>query len=257
MIKEKGERTMKRIRSLDRFQKVILLILVLMLAVFTVAYAVTTSRHGYLYRMELFVPREADGATVYEGPDSSFTVTADTVAYTIAGKTYGPYLLRYDETAVPQDDVFAAYMTGIEILDGDTVYFRGAIFPGGDEWFLYGEDGKPALEILVGMGDGTMLDENGNIADPHEPSPRTIVELLLEPELTHKGNWMGWAMGLLVSVMTAVSILFIDELFRLRLFFQIQNPEGARPSDFHMAVRYIGWSVLPPLSLWIYCIGLQ
>ena len=84
---------MKRFRDLDRYPKLLLVALVVMAVFFSALYGVTASRVGYLYRDSILVPRQVDGATLYEGrlgdADCIFTVTADTVTL-VCGKTYGP-----------------------------------------------------------------------------------------------------------------------------------------------------------------------
>ena len=45
----------------------------------------------------------------------------------------------------------------------------------GDGIFLYDEDGSSAdIDITVTLGDGTVIDDNGNEIDPMEPSAPTI-----------------------------------------------------------------------------------
>jgi hypothetical protein len=57
--------------------------------------------------------------------------------------------------------------------------------------------------------------------------------------------------------MTAVSILFADELFRWNLAFQIRNADRAEPSDWEIAGRYIGWTALTIMALVLYVMGLR
>ena len=42
-------------------------------------------------------------------------------------KTYGPYTMLEDPTAVPKNEE-AEGLTGIEIRNGDQVFFRGGVF---------------------------------------------------------------------------------------------------------------------------------
>ena len=80
--------------------------------------------------------------------------------------------------------------------------------------------------------------------------------MLTDPVIGRKGNWAGFVMGLFISVLFAVSILFADELFRWHLSFSIRNAEHAEPSEWEMAGRYIGWTLAPILALATYAIGL-
>ena len=64
-------------------------------------------------------------------------------------------------------------------------------------------------------------------------------------------------MGMLLCIETAVSILFVDELFRFGLSFQIRNVEAAEPSDWEILSRYATWTVIPVVAAVVFLIGLQ
>ena len=40
-------------------------------------------------------------------------------------KTYGPYMIQENPTAIPEDKKFKDGIIGIEVFNGDTVLFRG------------------------------------------------------------------------------------------------------------------------------------
>ena len=63
--------------------------------------------------------------------------------------------------------------------------------------------------------------------------------------------------GLLICVVTVISILFADELFRLDISFKIRDVERAEPSDWEIACRYISWTVFPLIAMILFIIGLQ
>lgn len=250
---------MERIKSLDGFQKAVLVLLMVMTLVFGVAYSVVSSRVGFLYMDAILQPREENGNIIYAGnirkQESSFLVTPDkTVTFRHGDKTYGPYIVKEDPTAVPQDH---EYMTGVEILQGDEVFFRGGFFENGGEksnLVLVNENGDlegfPLIEI-----NGKAYDSEGNLVDQMSPSATTILLLTNGPELTSKADWLGFFYGILVSIATAISILFADDLFRFNLAFQIRNVEQAEPSDWEITGRYIGWILLPVLAFAIYLSG--
>lgn len=255
---------MERFRKLEFNSKLILIVLAAMAVVFAAVYSITTSRVGYLYHDTVFVPRQSGGSTIYEGTlekqDSAFTVTADSVTLTWGSQTYGPYTLRYDPSAVPEEEDGAAYMTGIEILENGTVYFRGGILEASAGLLLYGEDGTFNFDHLISYAqtsDGTIVGPDGEITDFYRPEPHTIVELLNDPPLQSKGHWGGWFLGLFVSILTAVSILFADELFRFRLSFWVHDVESAEPSDWELTSRRIGWTLMALVVLRFYFLGLQ
>ena len=252
---------MKRFRELSLYPKLILILLVLLAVVFAAAYGGAASRVGYLYHDAIFVPRQSEGVLVYEGRldgrDSAFIVSVDTVLFNWGDETYGPYTLRYDPTAVPEEEDVAAHMTGIEILDNGKVCFRGGVTDEATDFWLLSEDGNRDFMISYTMSDGIEYDMDGNPIDPMEPSPHEIISLLRGPELTHKGDWISFLVAVFCAAATAVSILFADELFYLSICFRVENAETAEPSDWAIASRSIGWGLMVLVVLWIYLLGLQ
>ena len=250
---------MERIKELNWYQKGILLLLIVMAVVFCVVYSVVSSRVGFLYHDVILVPSDENGSTVYfgtvEGRKCCITVTADkTVTFQLGDKHYGPYTAREDPTARPEDE---EYLTGVEILDGDAVFFRGGVWRSGDGFMLFAEDGGISLTITATMSDGTVVDGNGKIIDQMEPSPTTILELMAGPELTHKGKWGAWFGAVLISILAVASILFADELFRLNLMFRVREVDIVDPSEWELARRYISWTIWAITAFAVYMIGLQ
>ena len=227
--------------------------------IFAPIYGITASRVGYLYNDELFVPRQSEGALVYEakvdGLDSTIIVALDTVIINWGDKTYGPYSLREDPTAVPDDASFP--MTGIEILDGQKVYFRGGVTEEPTDFWLLSEDGKNEFLMSYTLSDGIEYDMNGNPIDHKKPVPYQIVSLLRGPELTHKGDWMIFLVGVFCAAATAISILFADEFFYLSICFRVENAETAEPSDWYIACRNFSWLLLTIFTGAAFFMGLQ
>ena len=254
---------MDRIRSLNRYQQGILMIMIAMALFFAGMYPVTIRRVGFEYKNAILVPRQENDSMVYSGKirgrQAQFTVSGDgTVVFRYGDKTYGPYTAKEDPTAIPEDEEMAEYMTGVELRRGETILFRGGVLDTGDAFLLYNADGTlNNFRISYVTGDGVERDENGNEIDPMEPSASTILKLMKNPELTHKGEGFAWFGAVLICVLNAISILFADELFRWNLAFQIRNADGAEPSDFEIAGRYIGWTAMTIAALAIFIIGLQ
>ena len=234
---------MDRIRELNRYQKVILLILLALLVVFGIVYIWAASQKGYAYKEEIFLPSYENGNTVYSGrlydADCSFTVTADkVVSFRCEDKYYGPYTAVEDASAIPEEYALISNAVGVELRNNGPVMFRGAVLT------------HPPNGVLL-------FDENGSIVDPWEPGVYTILELMGEPQLTKKCEWCFFFMGLFVSLIAACNILFADELFRWSIRFSVRNWDRAEPSDFGIASRYISWTLFPILILWVYCSGLN
>lgn len=254
---------MKRFRTLSRYQKGILFAVAAMALVFSAVYPVTMARQGFEYMDVILVPEQENGKTVYsgniQGKQASFTVYADKRAeFQYGEKVYGPYTVREEPAAIPGDNALGKDMTGIELRCGEEIIFRGGVLRQGDERWLYREDGNlENITISAVISDGTVVDENGNILDPMEPSPWVILELMDGPELTHKGIWAVWGCGVLVCVVTAFSILFADQLFRWRMSLAVRNVEDVEPSAWEMAGRYVAWTALPVMALALFIMGLR
>lgn len=90
-----------------------------------------------------------------------------------------------------------------------------------------------------------------------EPSVLTLLTLISGPVLRHKGQWPVWLGGVLLCVITALTVLFADELFRWHLSFRIRNADRAEPSDWEIAGRYLSWTALPLLALVVFILGLR
>ena len=253
---------LRRITCLGRYQKAVLLFMTVMVLVFTVIYPATLNREGFLYQDAILIPGQEDSETVYsgkiQGETAVFTVYEDrTVAFQYGDKRYGPYTARKDPAAAPKDGENSGSLTGIEILDGEEIFFRGGVEKYGDQFFLYKENGQLADMVFLTTNDGVIMEENGVVIDPMEPPVSVLLNLMDGPELTHKGDEAAWFGGVLICVMTAISILFADELFRWNLSFQIRNSDRAEPSDWEIAGRYFAWTVLPLAALLVFIAGLQ
>lgn len=248
---------MKKLKSLNLFQKSILALLAAMALLFTGIYGVTTSRVGMLYQDAILVPETVGTDTVYTGEvygeQAVFTVTADkAVTFAYGGQTYGPYTAQEDPTAIPEEHDLAKYMTGVEIRQGEEVFFRGGVFVAGAGDFdimLFNEEGDwEGVSVQVPTSDGNAR---------YALSAETILELMRGPELTHKGAWLAWFCGVLISAVAAASILFADELFRFQLSFQVRDPDRAEPSEWELMWRHISWVLFPIFAVSVYIMGLE
>ena len=256
---------MEKIKSLNHYQKGVLIFMIAMALVFAAVYSMTISRVGFEYKDTILVPSQENGSTVYsgkiKGKQARFTVSEDkTVVFQHGDKTYGPYTAKEDPAAIPKDEEMTEYMTGVELRQGEDILFRGGILDFADSYWLYNEDGTPNSDnfgFSYTTGDGIERDENGNAIDPVEPSASTILELMDDPELTHKGEWIAWFYAMVICIFNAVLILFADEMFRWNLAFQIRNAEYAEPSDWEIAGRYVSWTVLTIMALVMFVAGLQ
>ena len=245
------------------YGKLLLAVLIVMAIVFAVVYPVVTSREGILYQDEILTPSQENGNTVYsaevKGELWRISVTPNqTVTFRFGDKQYGPYTATIDPTAIPEEDNMAHLMTGVEVREGDEIVFRGGIYDTGSYWIMTNEDGTDASFTISAVGsNGAVLGSNGEIIDPMEPSVSTVLKLMQGPKLTHKGHGGFWFLGLFLSVITGVSILFADELFRLKFIFTAQNAEDIEPSDLVLGLRPIAWTAMVAMTLALYIMGLR
>lgn len=256
---------MERFRELNLYQRVILLLLAAMIIGFAFLYTLSPALEGMIYMDAFLQVSEENGNTVYSGTikkvESRFVVTGENVVSFFYGeRVYGPYTLREDPAAIPDNAEYAHLMTGIEILDGDKIRFRGGYLNTESMKMLYREDGSyEGFLITAVMSDGTVVDGDGNVIDQMEPDLYTILNLMEGPELYRKGNWSGWICwicGFLFAVSTAVSMLFADELFRWKFLFSVRDVDSIEPSDWVIAERYIGWTIGTVAALVFFIIGL-
>ncbi len=253
---------MAKWKELNLYQKGLLLCMALLIAVFTVVYSVTVTRVGYAYKGTILVPGLENDCEVYtgklQGKAALFTVHPDkTVEFRWGGKTYGPYTALEDVSAIPQNTDLSQLMTGLELRRGEEILFRGGVMYTDGRRMLYNEDGSAEFFITVSSANGTMMDENGHVIDSMEPSVHTLLDLMGTPELTHKGSWAMWLLGVCVCIGAALSVFFADSLFRWRMTLQVRDPYDAEPSDWVLAARYIGWTLSPILAFAVFIMGLQ
>lgn len=254
---------MERIKSLSIYQKGLLLFMAGITLVFTVLYPVTIARVGYRYNDAILVPSQENGNTLYsgkiKGQKACFNVSDDTVVFRYGDKTYGPYTVKEDPSAVPEDHVMKGSMTGIEVREGESILFRGGVMDAGDFYRFWSEDGTGdnVHGIFYVTSDGIARDGNGNPVDRMKPSVSTIYDLLHDPELTHKGNGFAWLGAVFFCVLNALSILFADEFFRWHLMFRIRNVWDAEPTDWAIAGRHVAWTAITAVVLALFIMGLQ
>ena len=250
---------MERIRALGVYQKIILILLCVLTVAFAVVYGVTTGRRGYLYQETILVPAAVGDSTVYSGKvrgtQTSFTVSPEgSVTCQVGARTYGPYVLKEDSTAIPQDSELRDLMTGIELRCGDEIRFRGGVVIQGATKLFFDENGElyTTIRPAYTTDDGVVTVGTGG-----EPSVGVILDLARGPSLTHLGDWRFYILGVVFCIAGAVEILFTDELYRFHLAFRVRNPEAAEPSDWEIAGRYFAWTVMPIAALVVFCVGLK
>ena len=254
---------MERFKTLNRYQKGVLIVMAVMTLIFAVLYPITVAKVGIVYKGEVLVKKQEKGNTLYtgkiKGTRACFTVSnGNTLVFQYGKTSYGPYTLTQDPTAIPESKPYRN-MTGVELHLGGSLLFRGGLLNTGDSYLLYKTDGSLyyPIEITITGSDGKPVYSNGIAKDGMEPSVQTVIELLHDPQLVRKGSVLVWFEATVICILNAIWILYADELFRWGLSFRVRNANVTEPSDWEMARRYIGWTVLPILALGLFVIGLQ
>lgn len=244
------------------FRRVLLILMLVEIVAFGIATAVTVGRWGLEYQGELLYPRTEGDVTWYEGrvdgKNAAFSVAPDgTVEYRWGEYAYGPYQVVEDPTAVPEEFQYSG--TGVEIRRDDEVIFRGCRFSD----MLFDKDGEPFWEIRAygHVSDGTIVAEDGQTVSQeeyHAPGFSTLVQVVLEPELTHKGNVGLYLAVTFLALLNLVQILFPEALFKLSLLGRIRSIDidDAEPSSFYIAMEHIEWVVLAGACLIFYAMAL-
>ena len=240
---------MERIKELNGYQKALLILLAVMLVVFAILYPSVTAQEGYLYYDKLFLPEYDGSITTYsatlEGEKSAFIVNGSEVTFRWGEQTFGPYMVTESPDVVPADHSFTK---GFTVTQGNTVIFQGGVYFADDWTMLYNQDGSLYGMDAIVMYAGSEVDMT--------PSVSSLIELVTGPELTRRGTWVGFLEGVFVTILTAIDILFADELFRFRISFRVADPDLAEPSDWEIMGRYIGWTSMTILALVGYILGL-
>ena len=132
---------------------------------------------------------------------------------------------------------------------------RGAKSSSGAAGTTAASPGWCGVTVSVGGGGYTTLSEEQG-TDPDAPTASFLLELALEPELTHRGDWELYFLGLLCTAMGVAAIWFADALFRHNLRFLIRDPERAEPSEWELFSRKASWCFFTGLALFAYLAGL-
>lgn len=256
---------MERIRNMDKYYKVISMLSLILVVVFAFVYHITVSKVGYEYYDGILVPNQTDEGIVYTGKtlghSLDVTVTDDkTVTFAYDHKTYGPYAVIYDETAVANIKDTSRKLTGVEIRDGEKAIYRGGFFQtyGDDKtiWLVDENGDLSGYGVYFVDSDGVERDADGNPVDRLKPSAGTILALTHQPTLTHKGDWQAWFLGTALLLVGILLMMFEKELFHWNLSFEIRNADKAEMSDWGKVSRRISITMLVAVALLTYVVGL-
>lgn len=249
---------MERIKNLSKTQKVLMIIIAVMIIAFSIIYPVIMSIKGIEFRRDFLTKKEGQGDVTYTDGYTSITVYDDQriefkCYHRFTGDgykdiIYGPYSWTEDPSAIPavtengmlsSDDYI-----GVKIMDGDKVYFRGAVSKEG--YMVYKADGTMGNDFEVVLGD--------YYANP--PDIYEIVKFITGPQTTNRGNIVFYIYGIIICIIAVISMLFPDELFKLAMWPRVRNLHDIEPSDWELTARVIGWYVFTIGAFVVFVVGL-
>lgn len=252
-------------------QRVMIFIQAFLVLLFLILYCTMGRQRVIEYNDEYLRCRTEDEITTYTGKISGqkavFTVTENTVEYHLGKTVYGPYTIVEDPTAVPSEEDKPILVTslsalkGIEVWEGEERLFRGS-YLSSSTFLLFDENGEHFSTFSI-SSNGMELKEVSpgsyvyGPATDAAPSIRTIVQLVVNPDVVQRGHFGIYLLGVLFCVLNAVSILYADKLFRWDLRFRIADPESAEPSDWELFSRWIGWIMITICALAVFILGLN
>ena len=254
--------------EMDLYRRILLAVMLAEIFGFLIANVIVVNRPGLEYGDALLYPSTEGELQVYEGKldgeSARFTVSPEgEISYQWGEFSYGPYQVTVDPAAFPETlgEHDGKYNIGLEISQGGAVLFRGGYRPG-DTLSLWDESGKPlwGIRVSASMSNGTVIGEDGRVISPeeqHEPSLAALVRVVLNPELTHRGNLLLWMACTLLALFNLFQICFPHFFFRLSLWGHVRNIDDAEPSDWYIAMENIEWAVLAMVCLALYAMGLS
>ena len=266
--------------ALSVYQRILLLLLIVMIAAFT-GLAFWSQGHPGLMSIGLdgkkaLLVRARAGETVrysgkLDGAEAEFSVTGDTVTYRWGEETYGPYQVKQDPTARPPYDPenpWPSGQIGVEVRREGTVIFRGGYTPPGrminDYWArnLVWEDGTDYDEwspgVYITTSTGEIMGLTGSAADHtlHQPRLTTVIQLVMGPQMYQRGSWTDYIKATALAVFTVLYVLLYKQLLQARVNRLVKDGEQAQPSDVSILAALVGMLLLTGATLFSYLLPL-
>lgn len=257
---------MERFKESSVLQKAGMIASVVMVVVFAVLYIISYNRVGVLYKDKFFVKSEENGNTVFSGridlKEAVLTVRPDgTLYYRYDGKEYAPYRIVSDPTVIPASSPLSEkrvqqYVEGVCIYQGDDLLFRGGLYRISTVGYILCDTNGELLLSNIDVDKRPNPFDSGHTYDPVMPSVFDIISLVKGPQIVRRCFPTFYILGVIISVYNVLSILFEDELFRLKLGFSVHNPAAAAPSDWELFKRKTSYIAIPVAILVVFTMGL-
>ena len=246
-------------------RRILLVLNLCMILLFIILYNTVGRQKIIRYNDEPLRYKLEDSTVTYSGRvngNRTLITIEDKQTVTIQSEdtTFGPYTIIYDESAVPDEEDIsmsinygASDLTGVEVFKDKESLFRGAYDEFSDMLILYDENGnmlQDSLRITFGN------EQFGTQKHPKEPTVDMILELAVLNNIEPRGETSLLIMGIFLSIVCIVTIIFEDAIFRWNLRFQIRNVENAEPSEWEMFSRWASWILMTGTAAFSYYIGL-
>lgn len=243
-------------RSLDRFRRILLLLLALMALGFAVVYFIAFDKQGIELANAFLVQAEENGATLYSGQvrekETVFTVTqTGAVTLRVGDNTFGPYTVEEDDAVSFADQPGDR---GIVLYDKGEQIFRGVYRASGGYFTLLDAPGRGWGRVPF-----FAASTESNYGDPDwEPPFDLIVRMALgDAPVGLPSVRQVYILGLVISVLAAISMLWAERLFRFRTRFRIKDTDKAEPSAWYLWSRAFLWGLMTLMALFCYTSGLK
>ena len=234
------------------YRRILLIAQLLMILGFAVALSVVRGRPGFAYGDAVLLPHAEGEDTVYagrvDGERAAFTVSPDgRVGYTWGDFVYGPYTVREDPSAVPEEyDWTLAWRSGRGIKSSS-----GAGTP---DRHIPRSSRRRARPIK-----GTSLSPPYTATARRRSTPLTesplqrrtstpLARLVLDPALRRRGSVSLFLLVTLLAALNLAAICFPNAFFRLSLWGHVKNLEEAEPSDYYLFCTHVGWLLLAVIA---------
>lgn len=269
-----------RFSALSVYQRILLLLLLVMIAGFTGLAFWFQSHPGLvcigLEGKKALLVRSQAGETVrysgkLDGQSAEFSVTGDTVNYRWGEETYGPYQVKRDPTARPPYDPenpWPSGQIGVEVRREGTVVFRGGYASPGrmlnDYWArnLVWEDGTDYDDWTPGIyattSTGEIIGLTGSAANRtvHQPQLYTVIQVAMGPRLSQRGSWTDYIKTTALAVFTVLYVLLYKQLLQARMNWLVKDREQAQPSDVSVAAALVAMLLMTGAVLLCYLLPL-
>lgn len=240
-----------------KLQKAILIILLAMAVVFAVITGVVRSHKGAAFEGGLLSVSQQGDRTVYSGRAEGEMVTitvcseesAQVVKLQVGDLIDHTYRVEYPDGTIK--GTYGEYRR-IRILAEGTPSLKRTLFAGGyNPQGVFSdfcdENGEPDM---VSLGRAVV---NGSIWPLYEMPPSQVMRFVNGPSATaSRGDWLIYALGVFISLITAVAAAFPEHLFYWNHALSVRDPE---PTDFYMACQRVSWVIVTVVILIVYIVG--